>query len=144
MARLCNAIHGSLNVLFTCAASLHIEYPMLFKVDSRSTGRSTHCGVLEFSADEGMVYMPYWVRGGLPILPRLAILPSIPLHTLEGSAVATMMVAPGAVHKWTCSMQMMQNLLIEEGCLVTITSATLPKGTYVKLQPHTKVRAGRQ
>ena len=36
---------------------------MLFKVESRSTGRSTHCGVLEFSADEGMVYMPYWVRG---------------------------------------------------------------------------------
>ena len=35
---------------------------------------------------------------------------------------------------------MMQNLLIEEGSLVTITSATLPKGTYVKLQPHTKVR----
>lgn len=34
---------------------------MLFKVESRSTGRSTHCGVLEFSADEGMVYMPYWV-----------------------------------------------------------------------------------
>ena len=35
--------------------------------------------------------------------------------------------------------QMMQNLLIEEGSLVSITSATLPKGTYVKLQPHTKV-----
>ncbi len=34
---------------------------MLFKVESRSNGRSTHCGVLEFSADEGMVYMPYWV-----------------------------------------------------------------------------------
>ena len=39
-----------------------------------------------------------------------------------------------------CTLQMMQNLLIEEGSLVTITSATLPKGTYVKLQPHTKVR----
>lgn len=43
------------------AASLHIEYPMLFKVQNRSNGKSTHCGVLEFSADEGMVYMPYWV-----------------------------------------------------------------------------------
>ncbi|KAK9906895.1 hypothetical protein WJX75_009852 [Coccomyxa subellipsoidea] len=73
-------------------ASLHIEYPMLFKVESRGNGRSTHCGVLEFSADEGMVYMPYW---------------------------------------------MMQNLLVEEGAVVTISSATLPKGSYVKLQPHT-------
>ena len=33
---------------------------------------------------------------------------------------------------------MMQNLLLEEGDLVTIRSATLPKGTFVKLQPHTK------
>ena len=37
--------------------------------------------------------------------------------------------------------QMMQNLLVEEGAVVTISSATLPKGTYVKLQPHTSVRA---
>ena len=36
--------------------------------------------------------------------------------------------------------QMMQNLLLEEGDIVTIRSATLRKGTYVKLQPHTKVR----
>ena len=35
--------------------------------------------------------------------------------------------------------QMMQNLLVEEGAVVTISSATLPKGTYVKLQPHTTV-----
>ena len=47
---------------FVCAAaSLHIEYPMLFKVENRKTGRSTHCGVLEFTADEGHVYLPYWV-----------------------------------------------------------------------------------
>ena len=44
------------------AASLHIEYPMLFKVENRRNSRSTHCGVLEFIADEGMMYMPYWVR----------------------------------------------------------------------------------
>lgn len=47
------------------AASLHIEYPMLFKVENRRNSRSTHCGVLEFIADEGMVYMPYWVRNCL-------------------------------------------------------------------------------
>jgi hypothetical protein len=41
---------------------------MLFKVENRRDKRSTHCGVLEFIADEGMVYMPYWVRP--PRLPR--------------------------------------------------------------------------
>ena len=35
---------------------------MLFSVTNRATGGSTHCGVLEFIADEGHVYMPYWVR----------------------------------------------------------------------------------
>jgi len=72
---------------------LHIDYPMLFQVENRSTAKSTHCGVLEFIADEGMVFMPYW---------------------------------------------MMQNLLLSEGDMVSFKNATLPKGKYVKLQPHTK------
>lgn len=36
------------------------------------------------------------------------------------------------------SFQMMQNLLLQEGDIVLVKNATLPKGTYVKLQPHTK------
>ena len=36
-----------------------------------------------------------------------------------------------------CSLQMMQNLALEEGEIVNLKSASLPKGTYVKLQPHT-------
>jgi ubiquitin fusion degradation protein 1 len=47
----------------THVASLNIEYPMLFKVEDVN-GRSTHCGVLEFLAEEGVVYMPHWVSGG--------------------------------------------------------------------------------
>lgn len=31
---------------------------------------------------------------------------------------------------------MMQNLLVEEGGVVKLASATLPKGTFVKLRPH--------
>jgi ubiquitin fusion degradation protein 1 len=73
-------------------ASLHIEYPMLFEVQNVAAERTSHCGVLEFIAEEGMIYMPYW---------------------------------------------MMQNLLLQEGDMVFIKNANLPKGTYVKLQPHT-------
>jgi ubiquitin fusion degradation protein 1 len=72
-------------------AQLHIEYPMLFQIENKRDKRSTHCGVLEFIADEGVVYLPYW---------------------------------------------MMQNLLLQEGDLVVLRSATLPKGSFVKLQPH--------
>jgi hypothetical protein len=55
------------------AAQLHVDYPMLFKVDNRRGGRSTHCGVLEFVADEGVVYMPYWVSCCLLLLPLLLL-----------------------------------------------------------------------
>jgi hypothetical protein len=42
---------------------------MLFKVENTTTGRFTHCGVLEFVADEGMVYLPHWVRHPPPPAP---------------------------------------------------------------------------
>ena len=43
------------------AARLNIQYPMLFKLTNRSMNRETHCGVLEFVAEEGLIYIPYWV-----------------------------------------------------------------------------------
>ncbi|KAL4155088.1 hypothetical protein PRNP1_007202 [Phytophthora ramorum] len=46
-------------------ARLHIEYPMLFKVTNEGVERSSHCGVLEFSAPEGSCYMPYWMMQNL-------------------------------------------------------------------------------
>ncbi|KAJ8767193.1 hypothetical protein K2173_013590 [Erythroxylum novogranatense] len=73
--------------------SLHIDYPMLFELQNYAAERASHCGVLEFIAEEGMIYMPYW---------------------------------------------MMENLLLQEGDIVGVKNLTLPKGTYVKLQPHTK------
>lgn len=34
---------------------------MLFELRNASTDRVSHCGVLEFIAEEGLIYMPYWV-----------------------------------------------------------------------------------
>jgi len=74
-------------------ARLRIEYPMLFELSKASQpSKKSHCGVLEFTAEEGCCYMPYW---------------------------------------------MMQLLLIEEGGFINVKSATLPKASYVKLQPQT-------
>ncbi|XP_073257765.1 ubiquitin recognition factor in ER-associated degradation protein 1-like isoform X2 [Porites lutea] len=69
---------------------LHIVYPMLFKLSNSRSGRNTHCGVLEFVADEGKIYIPYW---------------------------------------------MMRNLLLEEGGLLQVESASLPVASYAKFQP---------
>ncbi|KAM7522174.1 hypothetical protein LguiA_012076 [Lonicera macranthoides] len=74
-------------------AYLQIDYPMLFELSNPSAGKITHCGVLEFVADEGIIYLPYW---------------------------------------------MMENMLLQEGDIVNVKNSSLSKGTYVKLQPHTK------
>ena len=55
---------------------LNISYPMLFKLSSGNSDSCTHCGVLEFVAEEGRIYVPHWV-GGLSLPPSL--LPPPPL-----------------------------------------------------------------
>ena len=72
-------------------AQLHIEYPMLFRAENKRANKHTHCGVLEFIADEGSIYVPYW---------------------------------------------MMTMLELSEGDVLTLSNVSLPKGSYVKLQPH--------
>ena len=46
---------------------LNIAYPMLFKLTNAQANRTTHCGVLEFVADEGKVYIPYWMMQNLAL-----------------------------------------------------------------------------
>uniref|UniRef100_A0A183E434 UFD1 protein n=1 Tax=Gongylonema pulchrum TaxID=637853 RepID=A0A183E434_9BILA len=42
---------------------LNIEYPMMFRVSSLSDPElATHCGVLEFLAEEGRAYLPSWLH----------------------------------------------------------------------------------
>lgn len=73
------------------AASLQIEYPMMFKLDNRRGDRNTHCGVLEFIADEGLVYMPYWVGpltcNGVAISQIASVLAHLPV-LLEAQATS--------------------------------------------------------
>lgn len=56
------------------AGRLNITYPMLFKLTNKNSDRVTHCGVLEFVADEGICYLPHWVssRAARPC-PRAAV-----------------------------------------------------------------------
>ncbi|KAI9656157.1 MAG: ubiquitin fusion degradation protein [Trizodia sp. TS-e1964] len=40
---------------------LHITYPMMFELINKSKEVTTHAGVLEFIAEEGKIYLPYWM-----------------------------------------------------------------------------------
>ncbi|QPG74018.1 hypothetical protein FOA43_001335 [Brettanomyces nanus] len=48
---------------------MNIRYPMLFNITSESSGKSTHSGVLEFTAEEGRCYMPQWIMDTLVAEP---------------------------------------------------------------------------
>ncbi|XP_049879565.1 ubiquitin recognition factor in ER-associated degradation protein 1 isoform X2 [Pectinophora gossypiella] len=65
---------------------LNIEYPMIFKLTNKKTKRITHCGVLEFVADEGKVYLPHWMMANL-VLEEGALLQiesvSLPVATFS-------------------------------------------------------------
>lgn len=48
---------------------LNIRYPMLFELTANESGRVTHCGVLEFIAEEGRAYLPQWMLETLNVQP---------------------------------------------------------------------------
>uniref|UniRef100_A0A6I8SIZ6 Ubiquitin recognition factor in ER-associated degradation protein 1 n=1 Tax=Xenopus tropicalis TaxID=8364 RepID=A0A6I8SIZ6_XENTR len=54
----------NLSYLFS-TGRLNITYPMLFKLTNKNSDRMTHCGVLEFVADEGICYLPHWMMQNL-------------------------------------------------------------------------------
>uniref|UniRef100_A0A0N4ZQS7 Ubiquitin fusion degradation protein 1 homolog n=1 Tax=Parastrongyloides trichosuri TaxID=131310 RepID=A0A0N4ZQS7_PARTI len=41
--------------------NFNIQYPMMFQLINMQSENSTHCGVLEFTAEEGKIYMPRWM-----------------------------------------------------------------------------------
>ncbi|XP_050667532.1 ubiquitin recognition factor in ER-associated degradation protein 1 isoform X2 [Leptidea sinapis] len=65
---------------------LNIVYPMIFKLTNKKSKRLTHCGVLEFVADEGKVYLPHWMMANL-VLEEGALLQiesvSLPVATFS-------------------------------------------------------------
>ena len=44
---------------------LHITYPMLFELINGAAQKMTHAGVLEFTAEEGKIYLPPWLMNTL-------------------------------------------------------------------------------
>jgi len=71
-------------------AMLTVQYPLLFELQNPVTKKTINCGIHEFTAQEGHVYVPSW---------------------------------------------MMQNIEANPHDIIYVTYKTLPKATYVKLQP---------
>jgi ubiquitin fusion degradation protein 1 len=72
-------------------SKLSLEYPLMFELTNhKNPSRKVHCGVLEFLAEEGKVYIPFW---------------------------------------------MMQNIGVEAGAFMKVSTVSLPLGSFVKIQP---------
>lgn len=46
-------------------ARQNVVYPMMFELKNSAIGKRTHCGVLEFSTNEGSCNLPFWMMHGL-------------------------------------------------------------------------------
>ena len=46
-------------------SQMNVQFPMMFKLRNITLSKITHGGVLEFIADEGLVYMPSWMMRNL-------------------------------------------------------------------------------
>jgi ubiquitin fusion degradation protein 1 len=66
------------------------QQPLLFCLTNNDSGKQTHAGVIEFTAEEGRIYLPDWMLGALKA---------------------------------------------NQGDILSLTNASLPKGSFVKLQP---------
>ncbi|KAL8939281.1 MAG: hypothetical protein Q9216_003452 [Gyalolechia sp. 2 TL-2023] len=68
-----NVNHGGKVILPPSALDkltrLHITYPMLFELINGNAEKMTHAGVLEFIAEEGKIYLPYWIMQTLSLDP---------------------------------------------------------------------------
>ncbi|KAJ2849382.1 ubiquitin fusion degradation protein [Coemansia brasiliensis] len=73
-------------------SQLEVVYPLLFKLqndeeeDEQGKKPRTHCGVLEFTAEEGRVYLPQWMMETLRLAPGSAV-EVINVALLHGSLV---------------------------------------------------------
>ncbi|KAJ2627813.1 ubiquitin fusion degradation protein [Coemansia sp. RSA 1290] len=72
-------------------SQLEVVYPLLFKLqndEEEEQGKKprTHCGVLEFTAEEGRVYLPQWMMDTLRLSPGSAV-EVINVALLHGSLV---------------------------------------------------------
>ncbi|KAL8656167.1 MAG: hypothetical protein Q9226_002766 [Calogaya cf. arnoldii] len=68
-----NVNHGGKVILPPSALDkltrLHITYPMMFELINGAAEKVTHAGVLEFIAEEGKIYLPYWMMQTLSLDP---------------------------------------------------------------------------
>lgn len=52
---------------FDRLAHTEVGYPMMFELCNLSSGKTTHCGVVEFTADEGFIYLPNWMMDNMKL-----------------------------------------------------------------------------
>ena len=86
-------------------ARYDMQFPLTFEVCT-SKNKRAFVGVLQFSAPEGQIHLPQWVR----LCPIVLVL----------------------------NFKLLRSLNLEEGETVALKSVVLPKGEFVKFQPHSQ------
>ena len=88
---------------------LNIVYPMLFKLTNTASSRTTHCGVLEFVADEGKVKLKLSKTFDVKFFGFLTQLIYLIVNAM-----------PLYIYQVYIPYWMMQNLTLEEGKFIRV------------------------
>jgi len=107
-------------------ARMNIVWPIMFKVSNpKDPSLYTHCGVLEFSAEEGRAYVPLWVREHSCFQPCFLV-------------VFVLFLTQHMYYVFCDEQQIQDKLKLKPGQIINVQNANLPKGTFVKIRPQQK------
>lgn len=67
-------LHPDILDNLTKAYSTQLPHPIIFEIRNQKVGRTSHCGVLEFSAEERSAYLPAWMMENLCLNPGDSLL----------------------------------------------------------------------
>ena len=129
-------------------ARMNVEYPMLFELRNDAIGKKTHCGVMEFSAEEGRCYMPFWMMqhgGTLLTLDTTSSLFSSRCFLLHKTLYFSLpsishLYSPISSHFSTTLFLLTTTTYtsflfqLEEGQLISVKNVSLAKATFVKFR----------
>ena len=115
-------------------ARMNVEYPMLFELRNDAIEKKTHCGVMEFSAEEGRCYMPFWMMQNMLVSRHFRwLFKSHPLFFLNECCIITFDLSSPHLSLLSSS-ELARTHQLEEGQLISVKNVSLPKATFVKFR----------
>lgn len=100
-------------------ARMNVDYPLLFEITNEENGKVSHCGVLEFSSEEGYCYLPPWMMKNLSVSLFLCFFFFFAIYIKIFIFILIFSIF----------------FQLEDGNLLKVKNVSLPKASFLKIRP---------